>query len=33
VIPERNDPTAWPNPLLAVIDEALELRDDGGATP
>jgi hypothetical protein len=25
-IAERNDPTAWPNPLLAVIDDALESR-------
>jgi hypothetical protein len=32
-IAERNDPTAWPNPLLAVIDEAIESRGVSGATP
>jgi hypothetical protein len=30
-IAERNDPTAWPNPLLAVIDEAIEARNHGDA--
>jgi hypothetical protein len=29
----RNDPTAWPNPLIAVFDEALEARRATGATP